>query len=210
MCCVRFVADIFRGAGCDSAEAEGIAFHLVAANLAGHDSHGVIRVPRYVDDIRLGRTLVGQTVTVLTESATHAVLDGNYGFGQTIGEQAVDIGIAKARAAGLAVVALRRTGHLGRIGDWAERAAAAGLISLHFVNVGNGELVAPFGGTGGASHQSGLHRPSSDGRAADAAARHGNVDRRRGQGAWWPPTAASRCPATRSSAPTAICRATRR
>ena len=76
------------------------------------------------------------------------MLDGNYGFGQTIGPQAVDIGIAKARAAGLAVVALRHSGHLGRIGDWGERAAEAGLISIHFVNVDNGPLVAPFGGTG--------------------------------------------------------------
>jgi uncharacterized oxidoreductase len=105
-------------------------------------------VPRYVETIRTGDTLVGQSITVLAESATHAVLDGNFGFGQTIGPQAVDLGIAKARAAGLAVVALRQSGHLGRIGAWAERAAAAGLISLHFVNVSYGPLVAPFGGTG--------------------------------------------------------------
>jgi uncharacterized oxidoreductase len=101
-----------------------------------------------VEDIREGRTLIGRTPTLVADSATHAVLDGNYGFGQTIGPLAVDAGIGKARAAGLAVVALRRSGHLGRIGDWAERAAEAGLISLHFVNVENGELVAPFGGTG--------------------------------------------------------------
>ena len=142
-----FVAAIFRAAGCGEPEAKGIAFHLTTANLAGHDSHGVIRVPRYVEDIQTGRTLVGQTVTVVRESATHALLDGNHGFGQNIGEQAVDVGIAKARAAGLAVVALRHSAHLGRIGDWAERAAEAGLISIHFVNVENGELVAPFGGT---------------------------------------------------------------
>jgi uncharacterized oxidoreductase len=74
------------------------------------------------------------------------VLDGNYGLGQTVGPQAVDLGIAKAKAAGLAVVALRNAGHVGRIGDWAERAAAAGLVSIHFVNVGMGQIVAPFGG----------------------------------------------------------------
>jgi uncharacterized oxidoreductase len=143
-----FVAALFRRAGCDEAEAGRIGFFLVSANLTGHDSHGVIRVPRYMDDLRTDRTLAGQSVTVLAESATHAVLEGNYGFGQTIGPQAVDAGIARAGAAGLAVVALRRCGHLGRIGDWGERAAAAGLISIHFVNVENAELVAPFGGTG--------------------------------------------------------------
>jgi uncharacterized oxidoreductase len=143
-----FVAAIFRKCGCDAAEAERIGLYLVNANLTGHDSHGVIRVPRYVESIENGETALGQSITVLSESATHAVLDGNFGFGQTIGPQAVDLGIAKAKAAGLAVVGLRQSSHLGRIGAWGERAAAAGLISIHFVNVSFGPLVAPFGGTG--------------------------------------------------------------
>lgn len=141
-----FIADIFGRAGCARDEAERIAFHLVSANLTGHDSHGVIRVPRYVIWLKEGNARAGQMLTVDTESATHAVVDGNLGFGQTIGPLAVDLGIAKAKAAGLSVIALRRSGHIGRIGDWAERAAAAGLVSLHFVNVAGGELVAPFGG----------------------------------------------------------------
>ena len=142
-----YVAGIFRAAGCDDAEAARIGLHLVSANLAGHDSHGVIRVPRYVEWLGMGRVRAGQQPTVVVESATHAVLDGNLGFGQSIGPAAVDLGIGKARAAGLAVVLLRNSGHVGRIGDWAERAAAAGLVSIHFVNVGLGEIVAPFGGT---------------------------------------------------------------
>jgi len=143
----RFIADIFVAAGCDAAEAGRIGLHLVGANLAGHDSHGVIRVPRYVQWLEMGRVRAGQQPTVVLESATHAVVDGNLGFGQTIGPATVDLGIAKARAAGLAVVMLRNSGHIGRIGDWAERAAEAGLVSIHFVNVGLGEVVAPFGGT---------------------------------------------------------------
>ena len=142
-----FIAGIFTAAGCDAAEAGRIGHHLVSANLAGHDSHGVIRVPRYVEWLGMDRVRAGQQPTVVLESATHAVLDGNLGFGQTIGPVAVDLGIAKARAAGLAVVTLRNSGHIGRIGDWAERAAEAGLVSIHFVNVGLGEVVAPFGGT---------------------------------------------------------------
>jgi hydroxycarboxylate dehydrogenase B len=59
--------------------------------------------------------------------------------------QAVQLGIDKARAAGVSVVALRHAGHLGRIGDWAEMAVDAGLVSIHFVNVAGGQLVAPFG-----------------------------------------------------------------
>ncbi len=142
----RLVTAIFQAAGCDAAEAGRIAHHLLSANLAGHDSHGVIRVPRYVQWLHEDKVRAGQTPTVVAESATHAVLDGNLGFGQTIGPVAVDLGIAKARAAGLAVVTLRNSGHIGRIGDWAERAAAQGLVSIHFVNVGLGEVVAPFGG----------------------------------------------------------------
>jgi uncharacterized oxidoreductase len=143
-----FVAAIFRKAGCDGPEAERIAANLVGTNLTGHDSHGVVRVPRYVDDIRTGRTVPGASVIVIAESPIHAVLDGNYGFGQTIGPQAVDIGIAKAKASGLAVVTLRLCGHLGRIGAWAEQAAEAGLVSIHFVNAPGAETVAPFGGRG--------------------------------------------------------------
>ena len=142
----RFVADIFHKAGCAQDEAGRIAHHLMGATLTGHDSHGVIRTPRYVQWLGEGKVLAGQTLTVIADSPTHAVVDGNFGFGQTIGPLAVDLGIAKAQAAGLSIVALRRSGHIGRIGDWAERAAAKGLVSIHFVNVSQGELVAPWGG----------------------------------------------------------------
>ncbi len=141
-----FIADIFIGAGCAADEGERIGHYLVSANLAGHDSHGVIRTPNYVRSLGMGHVVAGQRIAVVNESATHATVDGGFGFGQTIGPQAVDLGIAKAGAAGMAVIALRRSGHIGRIGDWAERAGEAGLVSIHFVNVAQGELVAPFGG----------------------------------------------------------------
>jgi uncharacterized oxidoreductase len=143
----RFVGEIFSAAGTSTDEGARIAHHLIGANLTGHDSHGVIRVPRYVQNLQDGDVLAGQSLTVVTESATHAVLDGNCGFGQTVGPLAVDYGIAKAKAAGMAIVGLRNAGHIGRIGDWGERAAEQGLVSIHFVNVYQGELVAPFGGT---------------------------------------------------------------
>ena len=77
-----------------------------------------------------------------------ALLDGNRGYGQVIGEQAVRIGIDKAKACGIALVGLGNVGHLGRIGDWAEIAAAAGQVSLHFVGTtGIGALMVPFGGS---------------------------------------------------------------
>lgn len=142
----KFIGDIFTAAGTSREEGDRIAHHLLGANLTGHDSHGVIRVPRYVQNLQDGDVKAGQGLTVVTEGPTHAVLDGNFGFGQTIGPLAVDFGIAKARGEGMAIIALRHSGHIGRIGDWGERAARAGLISLHFVNVAGGQLVAPFGG----------------------------------------------------------------
>src|SRR5207248_7901543 len=76
-----------------------------------------------------------------------AVVDGQFGFGQTIGEQAMKLGIEKSARHGVAVIALRNTGHLGRIGDWPLMIAQAGKLSLHFVNTtGAGILVAPYGG----------------------------------------------------------------
>src|SRR5271170_2786471 len=91
------LTDIFGAAGCAADEAGRIGQYLVSSNLAGHDSHGVIRTPRYVQWLREGKLLAGQSLTVVNESATHAVVDGNFGFGQTIGPLAVDLGVAKAR-----------------------------------------------------------------------------------------------------------------
>ena len=140
-----YVRDIFVREGCAEAEAERIGRFLVAANLTGHDSHGVVRVTRYVEWLRSGEVEAGRTPEIITDAPSFALLDAQYGFGQTAGPFATDLGIAKAKETGVAIVALRHAGHLGRIGEWAERAAAAGLISIHFVNVAGSLLVAPFG-----------------------------------------------------------------
>lgn len=136
----------FEASGCSAEEASTIITRLAGANLRGHDSHGVIRVPRYVQWIDEGRQIPNQTVEVLQDQPSFAIVDGRFGFGQSIGEQTVDIGIAKAKAHGVAMTALRNSGHLGRIGDWAERAAAEGIVSIHMVNVRGSLIVAPFGG----------------------------------------------------------------
>ena len=140
-----FVSDIFAAAGTSRAEADRIGRYLVSANLTGHDSHGVQRVPRYLQWLREGVFVADRVVKVVTETPVYAVVDGLHGFGQTVAPQAVEIGIAKCRAMGLAMIALRNAGHIGRVGDWAEMAAAAGFVSVHFVNAAGSVLVAPFG-----------------------------------------------------------------
>jgi uncharacterized oxidoreductase len=144
----RLVSDLFAAAGCAPAEHERIARYLVEANLVGHDSHGVIRVPAYIEWLRAGKVRANQSPKVVFENEAIAVVDGQFGFGQVMGEEAMKLGLDKAGRQGVAVVALRNSGHLGRIGDWAEMAARADKVSLHFVNTsGGGILVAPFGGT---------------------------------------------------------------
>lgn len=140
------VRDIFSKAGSNDAEAARIAHHLVEADLRGHPSHGVARVARYVQWLREGVLRANQTITIMQETDSLAIIDGNYGFGQSIGEQTVAVGIAKAKTRGVSVTALRNSGHLGCISDWAEQAANAGVASIHFVNVRGSLLVAPFGG----------------------------------------------------------------
>lgn len=143
----QFVEQLFARAGCDDEEAARIARRLVKSNLVGHDSHGVIRVPTYIDWLRGGKVLPNRRPEVVFEAGSLAVVDAGYGFGQTAGEFAIELGVRKAGEHGVAVIALRNSGHLGRIGDWSEIAADAGLLSLHFVSTsGAGLLVAPFGG----------------------------------------------------------------
>ena len=138
---------IFSAAGCNTAESEAVAALLVEANLVGHDSHGVIRIPTYVQWLRDGKVIANQAIKVIVDSGPIAVIDGQFGLGQSIGRQAMRLGIEKAKQHGVAVVALRDAGHLGRIGDWPLLAANEGFISLHFVNTsGAGMLVAPYGG----------------------------------------------------------------
>jgi uncharacterized oxidoreductase len=141
------VAEIFVAKGCYTQEAATIAMRLCGANLRGHDSHGIVRVPRYSDLMDDGKVFANKQAEMVIDGAAFAVMDGQFGFGQTIGEQAVDSGIERAGKHGVSIVGLRNSGHLGRIGDWAERAAAENLVSLHFVNVRGSLIVAPFGGS---------------------------------------------------------------
>ena len=142
------VEAVFANAGSGEAEAETVARRLVGANLAGHDSHGVVRAPAYLAWVEAGTLVPNQSLSVVFENDSLAVVDGNFGFGQVLGEQAVALGAGKCRRAGLSLVGLRNSGHVGRVGDWAIQAAEAGLLSLHFVNTsGGGILVAPWGGT---------------------------------------------------------------
>jgi uncharacterized oxidoreductase len=143
---IDFVAEVFSRSESSPEEARRIATYLTTANLTGHDSHGVIRVPLYVSWQKAGSVVPDQIAEVVVDTPSLAVIDGKFGYGQTVTPQAVRIGIDKCKKAGLAAIALRNAGHIGRVGDWAEMAAAEGLVSVHFVNAAGSLLVAPYGG----------------------------------------------------------------
>ncbi|MCC2663427.1 MAG: malate/lactate/ureidoglycolate dehydrogenase [Geminicoccaceae bacterium] len=146
----RIAQVILEAAGSAAGEADKVAQKLVGANLAGHDSHGVIRVPQYVEQVEAGIIVPNMSALVVSETEAATVLDGRGGYGQIVGEQAVQAAIDKARRHGIALAALRRSSHLGRLGDWAEMAATAGMTSLHFVNATGIPLrVVPHGGRDG-------------------------------------------------------------
>lgn len=143
----QLVATIMNAGGCNAGEAATVARRLVDSNLVGHDSHGVIRVGKYLEWVRMGWLAPNRVPKLVFENETIAIVDGDRGFGQVVGEFAGDIGIRKAAKAGIAMVGLRNCGHLGRVGDWAELAAARGQVSLHFLNTSGAQRVAPFGGS---------------------------------------------------------------
>lgn len=138
---------IFTAYGVAAEQAVIVGQLLARANLVGHDSHGVIRIPEYIAYMDRGDVEKVAQLDVMQDSGPLLLLRGNFGFGQVLGTWAMRKAIAKAREGGVALMGLNQTGHLGRIGDWPSMAVEAGLVSVHFVNThGGGKIVAPWGG----------------------------------------------------------------
>jgi len=139
-----------RALGCHEEEAREVGAHLVAANLAGHDSHGIGMLPTYVELAEAGLLVANRRPETVVDLPALLVLDADRGFGQWMRRLAMIAGIERAKKVGACTVALRNSAHIGRIGTYAEQCAAAGMVSIHFVNVaGHDPIVAPFGGTDG-------------------------------------------------------------
>ncbi len=118
-----------------------------AANLRGHDSHGVMRLLQYVEFVERGEIRLGVDLRVVQETPALVVCDGQWGLGQVQAHRLLDLLFPKARALGVAVGAARDCGHIGRLGEYAERTAAAGLMLFATVNnCGGWQRVAPPGG----------------------------------------------------------------
>ncbi|HEY4310366.1 MAG TPA: Ldh family oxidoreductase [Pirellulales bacterium] len=143
-----FAAALLAAGGLGRDEAGLVARSLVGANLRGHDSHGVMRVPYYLDQVAKGELKPGAAMTVTREDAAYLMADGHWGFGQVLARELTDRLIAKARDGGVCIGTLIHSGHIGRLGEYCEQAAAAGMVSLVMVNThGAARRVAPVGGT---------------------------------------------------------------
>ena len=145
----RVVASVVEAAGSTREEAQCVADNLVLANLSGHDSHGVGMLPRYVDAVLEGGLKPNADAAVKLDAGSLLALDGQRGYGQVVGRQAMARAMARAQDSGSCIMALANAHHLGRIGHFAEMAVARGLVAIHFVNVQSRPTVAPFGGSDG-------------------------------------------------------------
>ena len=143
------VEAIVSKGGSNSREARLVATNLVEANLKGHDSHGIGMIPRYVDSLLEGGLKVNQTPRVVLDSGSLLRMDGQWGYGQVVAHDATNVAIERAKTHGVCAAGLYDAHHIGRIGAWAEQCVAAGLVSLHFVNVVSRPTVAPWGGGDG-------------------------------------------------------------
>lgn len=142
------IKEIVRRGGSEDAEAEMVTDHLVGANLAGHDSHGVGLIPTYVRHMEMGLLHPNTPAKLVKDDGSILVFDGQRGYGRRGAGEAMEAGIARARETGLALVGVRNAHHIGRIGTYGEMAMAAGMVSIHFVNViDHGPMVAPFRGS---------------------------------------------------------------
>jgi hydroxycarboxylate dehydrogenase B len=141
---------VFAAAGSGEDEAAIVAGHLVEANLRGHDSHGVGMIPSYLRNLANGKVKPNEKGRIVSESGSLIVYDGARGYGQVVAREATLVGIARARDTVVAVVALRNAHHIGRVGTYGEMCAAAGFVSISFVNITDQRpAVAPWRGSDG-------------------------------------------------------------
>lgn len=146
----QFAERLFVAAGVPAEDAKVVSRHLVDANLCGHDSHGVMRVPQYLQFLAEGKYRAGVPLEVLSETPAVIAADAQWGLGQVQAHRLLARLVAKAETLGVASGTLRNSGHVGRLGEYAETVAARGLALIAAVNShGAGRRVAPPGGREG-------------------------------------------------------------
>ena len=142
----EITAEIFRAVGAPDDLASQVADVLIDNHLAGHDSHGILRIPEYVRSVRAGEIIPTARPRVLEESATSALVSGNWAFGQVTGVFAADLAIEKAKRERVAVLSVVQAGHTGRLAAFTERAARRNVAMFMTIGTVAGPMTAPYGG----------------------------------------------------------------
>ena len=138
---------ILERSGSSKQEADTVTDHLVRANLAGHDSHGVGMIPNYMHSLSIGQLFANKHVKLIKDEPSIMMFDGQRGYGQVQAKESMEQALLRAKENGLVLMTLKNAHHIGRVGTYGEMSIAAGMVSLHFVNVTNHEpKVAPYGG----------------------------------------------------------------
>ena len=138
---------LLQAAGASADEAATIARYNIGANLVGHDSHGIILIPTYIDRIKVGHIVPGAPWTITQETPTSTVIDGNWGFGYVVTDRAMRYTIDKAKNQQVAAATVYRQSHIGRLASYPLMAAREGMIAMITADSGrSAKAVAPFGG----------------------------------------------------------------
>ncbi|TMI80008.1 MAG: Ldh family oxidoreductase [Bacillati bacterium ANGP1] len=140
-------ARIFQAAGAPAETARVVASALVEANLKGHDSHGVLRIPQYLDRIRKGQIKPAAQPRIQGERGATALVSGEWGFGQLAGIAATDEAVRRAQEYGVSAVGVVRCNHLGRVGAYVEQAAAKDCAAMVWVGGLGTRPAVPHGGS---------------------------------------------------------------
>jgi uncharacterized oxidoreductase len=140
----RVTQEIIEAAGTPHADALAIGDSLVEANLMGHDSHGVLRLPWYIAAVRRGAIQPDATPRVIAQHGATAQVDGALGWGQVSARFATQTAIGLATDHSVGAVTIVNCNHIGRVGAYVETIARAGMIGIAICNAG--PAVAPFGG----------------------------------------------------------------
>lgn len=142
----QFTSIVFQTAGAPPDLANQVAEVLVENNLAGHDSHGVLRIPEYVSSINAGEIIPTARPAILSDTDTTALVTGNWALGQVTGAFAADLAIAKAKQHKVAAVSVVQASHTGRLAAFTDRAARQGVVMFMAIGTVDRPMTAPYGG----------------------------------------------------------------
>ncbi|MHB8277115.1 MAG: Ldh family oxidoreductase [Candidatus Humimicrobiaceae bacterium] len=146
----KIAKKLFLKAGASEQEAEIVSEEIIEASLMGLDSHGVMRIAQYLEQVKEGLIKPNTAIDVIYETPISAIVDCNWNFGMVCARMMTDIVIEKANKNNIAVAASRHCNHMGRLGSYTQRIAQAGLFGFAVVNSSrHGHFVAPFGGAEG-------------------------------------------------------------